>query len=230
MSKFTSKKDFTIARVVHDLKNPIAVILSSVEMLRTSKFNVSPRWELIEIIENAAKKLLNDVNTLLVSNSVYADEEICLLDLVKEILSELRTLCLSKYIETIVEIDEKIKVFADKNKLKSMFENIIGNAIKYNKFYGSLVVKLKREKDYLIFSVKDSGIGIEKNEIERIFNEFYRTDNAKKFDERAGTGIGLAIALDIVKFYNGTIEVKSEIGVGSEFIVKLPKRKFCQGD
>ena len=105
--------------------------------------------------------------------------------------------------------------------------NLIGNAIKYTPENKDVYVEVYYDKNNLVIKVGDNGIGIPKEDIKRIFERFYRVDKARS-REVGGTGLGLAITKHIVKNLDGTINVKSELGQGSEFIITIPKKNFLK--
>lgn len=113
-------------------------------------------------------------------------------------------------------------VLGDEETLEQVFTNLISNAIKYNRPQGSVQLNLKEEKNFVALEVKDTGIGIAKEHLPHIFDQFYQVhrSEAKKMK---GTGLGLSIAKKIVEAHNGVIRVSSEPGVGSTFTVLLPK-------
>ncbi len=102
-----------------------------------------------------------------------------------------------------------------------MIINLIDNAIKYTEPNGEVNIGTKQDKDNIIFWVEDTGVGISKEHLDRIFERFYRVDKARSRAE-GGTGLGLAIVKHIVLGINGKIEVKSEPKKGTKFIVKIP--------
>jgi len=111
----------------------------------------------------------------------------------------------------------------DSEKIFQVLSNIIGNAIKFTNS-GSVTVSVNSMPGWQTVRVQDTGIGIPRDEIPRLFNEFYRATNAKK-TQREGTGLGLAIARQVVERHKGKIWVESEEGKGSTFSVILPKQK-----
>jgi len=115
-------------------------------------------------------------------------------------------------------------VKANVEHMKQLWTNLISNAIKYTEPGGIVVVSLAQNPNYVVGTVRDTGIGIAPEDIPRIFDEFYRTENAKAV-ERQGTGLGLSIAKRIVETYGGRIWVESELGKGSKFTFVLPKSR-----
>jgi len=113
-------------------------------------------------------------------------------------------------------------VLADEQSLEQVFSNLVSNAIKYNKPEGSVIITLREENGTLVADVTDTGIGISREHLPLVFDQFYRVSRSE--DQKiTGTGLGLAIAKKIVEAHNGTIQVGSEPGQGSTFSVRLPK-------
>ena len=110
--------------------------------------------------------------------------------------------------------------YCNPDRMKQLLINLLDNAIKYTE-EGTITVSLKEEENDLILSVKDTGIGIEKEYLSRIFERFYRVDKGRS-RKQGGTGLGLSIVKHIVELYNGNIQVNSTLGVGTEFIITLP--------
>lgn len=110
-------------------------------------------------------------------------------------------------------------IFGDKNKLKQVFINLISNAVKFNKKNGYIDVAISKSNSKIIINVKDNGIGIKKEDLPFIFERLYRGDKSRH--EIEGHGIGLTVVKNILLLHSASIEVKSEIGEGSEFIIKL---------
>ena len=112
-------------------------------------------------------------------------------------------------------------VMGDKEQLERMVGNLISNAVRYTPDGGSVTVKLAHEEDDLVLTVADTGIGIPEAALPRIFTEFFRADNARKFTN-SGSGLGMSITKAIVEQHGGTITVSSQEGEGTAFTVRLP--------
>jgi two-component system sensor histidine kinase/response regulator len=115
-------------------------------------------------------------------------------------------------------------VLGDKQSLEQVFSNLITNAIKYNRPEGSVTISIHEDGDFLVADVTDTGIGISREHLPLIFDQFYRV--SRREDQKVkGTGLGLAIAKKIIEAHNGSIQVVSDPGRGSTFSVRLPKAK-----
>ena len=144
-------------------------------------------------------------------------------ELIKSIIEELESLIEAKELKIKTKFyDDKIQVFGDKEKIKQVLVNLIGNAIKYSD-NGTILIGTSEVDANVKISVKDSGLGIANTNLSRIFERFYRVDKARAKDV-GGTGLGLAIVKHIVEAHGSKIKVTSKIGKGSTFFFNLRKR------
>ena len=142
---------------------------------------------------------------------------------IKSIISEFVPMAEEKNIKLIFNlVKEGLQVFGDKDKIRQVFVNLLQNAIKYTD-EGSIEILLVEEKKFLNISVKDTGIGIPEEDLNRIFERFYRVDKARSRAVVGGTGLGLAIVKHIIEAHNSKIIVQSKQGEGSTFSFKLKK-------
>ncbi|MNF93423.1 Sensor protein kinase WalK [compost metagenome] len=114
----------------------------------------------------------------------------------------------------------RVKIFADADQLSQVWINVIGNAIKFTPAGGHIFIKLVPLKDRVQVWIQDNGIGIPLDEQGRIFDRFYKVDQARQRD--SGSGLGLAIVRKIIDMHDGTIEVHSEEGKGTQFLIVVP--------
>ncbi|MCK4449516.1 MAG: HAMP domain-containing histidine kinase, partial [Anaerolineae bacterium] len=151
-------------------------------------------------------------------------EEFSLDDVVREVVETLSPTASEKGLELLTEVPEGITLFSDKRRIKQVLMNLVSNAVKYTPAGGSVAVRAWSEDDQIKAEVSDTGIGISEKALPRIFEEFYRAQNAKSM-EMEGTGLGLAIARDVVEQHGGQITVESVVGEGSTFYVTLPQER-----
>ncbi|MGE7999892.1 two-component system histidine kinase PnpS [Lysinibacillus sp. NPDC093190] len=121
-----------------------------------------------------------------------------------------------------VDIERDVQVMGDANRIIQIVTNLITNAITYSPENTTVTIRLKENETYGILEIEDQGIGIEKHEIARVFERFYRVDRARSRNS-GGTGLGLAIVKHLVEAHHGRIQVESEVGVGTKMIVMIPK-------
>ncbi|MFJ5764676.1 two-component system histidine kinase PnpS [Lysinibacillus sp. NPDC093210] len=122
-----------------------------------------------------------------------------------------------------VDIARDVEVMGDANRVIQIVTNLITNAITYSPENTTVTIRLKENDTYGIIEIEDEGIGIEKNEIARVFERFYRVDRARSRNS-GGTGLGLAIVKHLVEAHHGRIQVESKVGVGTKMIVMIPKK------
>jgi signal transduction histidine kinase len=140
--------------------------------------------------------------------------------MLKEVESIYQIQLNEKKLKVFLEIPKKIEVFVDRDKFFRIFSNLLSNAIRYTeKGNISIITELKNQNLIIYFS--DTGQGIEPQNLDRIFDRFYRTDSART-RVGGGTGLGLAITRAIVQAHQGTIEVASKLGKGTTFTITIP--------
>ncbi len=142
--------------------------------------------------------------------------------LLMDILNKLDLLIKEKNHIITLDIQENLpNIVADKDGIEQVILNIISNAIKYTESHGNINIHLLKDGSHICFKVKDSGIGIPKEDMNRLFERFYRVEKGRS-REMGGTGLGLSIAKEIVEAHNGSIEVDSVLGEGTEMTIRLP--------
>ena len=224
-----TRSDF-LGNVSHELRTPIFTIQGFLETLLNGAIddpNVNRRFLEKSIIHtNNLNALLNDLIDISMIESGQMRMQPSYFDITKFIESindELESLADEKGIKIKTKfVHENVEVFGDKDKLKQVFVNLISNAIKYSES-GNIKIGTKTVNEKVKISIQDSGIGIAKQDLSRIFERFYRVDKARSKDA-GGTGLGLAIVKHIVEAHGSKIEVTSKIGKGSTFSFSLRKK------
>jgi signal transduction histidine kinase len=151
----------------------------------------------------------------------FIPEKIQLDNLVMEVFEDSEHLTKKKNITVLLNKLDEATILGDKIKLRQLFFNLIDNAIKYNHENGSVEITLTKENNFANVDISDTGIGVPKESLSKIFERFYRVDKARS-REAGGSGLGLSLAKWIVDLHKGSINVKSEYGKGATFTVKLP--------
>lgn len=141
-----------------------------------------------------------------------------------KIINTFKPIFLKKNIELNHGIEENIMVFVDKDKIKQVVYNLLSNANRYTDYGGKVIVCLEKRSSSIVLKVEDSGMGIAENDMENIFERFYRTDISRN-RETGGAGIGLTIVKTLTEAHKGKISVQSELGKGSTFILCFPTEK-----
>ena len=227
------KADF-IANVSHELRTPLTAIKGYTETLEEEAFeNPQDQKHFLRIIKRHTDRLINIVSDLLVLSEVEGRdslskdtsdfEEIKIDEIIISSLEALKTKAAEKSLEMSFETTEsENKITANRFLLEQMFINLIDNAVKYTPDRGKIGIKTTSYDKELEIEIYDTGIGIPKDSVPRIFERFYRVDKTRS-RKMGGTGLGLSIVKHIVLIHGGNIEVQSEEGKGSRFIITLPK-------
>ncbi|MEJ2113917.1 MAG: ATP-binding protein, partial [Flavobacteriaceae bacterium] len=227
-------KNSLFTNITHEFRTPLTVIKGMTSAIN-SKLKKKEHDELknsLEIIDRNSDSLLHLINEMLdlakiesgnmELNLVQAD----IIPFIKYLTQSFHSLAEEKNIYFSVESEiEQLEMDFDVNKFTAIVTNLLSNAIKFTTKKGEVKVFLNRiqEKNtnYFVYKVKDSGLGISKEEQLHIFDKFYQVDNTSSKTEK-GTGIGLSLVKEFVELMNGTIKVESTQGKGSMFIVKIP--------
>lgn len=227
-------KSSFLARMSHEIRTPINGIIGMNELIlgNTKQEDI---LKYANIVKHSANNLLDLINDILDISKIETDRleledaEYNLRDLIIDMGSVGRTRAQQKGIvlETIIKGEMPLRLYGDSKKVRQIAFNVIGNAIKYTR-QGSVKITVdcydEKENTYIRCSVKDTGIGIRSEDIEKIFNSFERVD-IEKNKGIEGTGLGLSIVKSLLDFMDGAIDVKSEYGVGSEFIFSIPQKR-----
>ena len=211
--------------VAHELRTPLANVASHLEAMiedvwEPTKERIQGCYD--EIIRISS--LVNDLQRLTQIESDNLKLEKQYMDLYKlsqEVVRDFGKEIFDKKIDCVVEGEASI-IFADKNRIHQVISNLLSNAIKYSNEETKIYLSVVDKDSYGILTVKDCGIGMLEHELPYIFERFYRTDKSRS-RKTGGAGIGLSIVKSIVQAHNGSIDVKSQVGEGSEFIIALPK-------
>jgi heavy metal sensor kinase len=222
---FKRMAEFT-ADASHELKTPICALKGEAEVLLSKERSPEEYQEaLAQFIErfDYLNRIINDLILLSKVDASRADLKMAPLRL-DLLINELGSLfsILAEQKNLVLEIGplEEVMIEGDKIRLQQLFTNLIDNAIKYT-LKGSVQISLEKNKEMAVVRIRDTGIGIPKEEQENIFKRFYRLDKSRS-RETGGVGLGLSIAQWIAQTHHGRIEVESDPGRGSTFIVYLP--------
>ena len=225
-----AKSDF-LANMSHELRTPMNAILGFVEMVLDEIYGDVPAHlkEPLTDIQTNGKHLLRLINDVLDLSKIEAGRmelvlgEYSVQEVVETVRASLQSLALEKGLGFVAAAQEDIPLaFGDGRRITQCLTNLVGNALKFSKG-GRVAVWVEQQGENLLYRVSDTGIGIPKNELENIFNEFQQVDMAMT-REFAGTGLGLNITKKFVEMHGGRIWVESELGKGSTFFFSIPLR------
>lgn len=222
-----SRQEF-VANVSHELKTPITSVKVLADSLLAQKDVPAEVYQ--EFMEDIAHeieredKIINDLLALVKLDKAAAELNINVVninELAEIILKRLRPIARKNDVELLLVSTREVIAEVDEVKMSLILTNLIENAIKYNKEHGKVTVTLDADHQFFTVEVSDTGIGIPRESIERIYERFYRVDKSHS-REIGGTGLGLAITRSAVLLHRGSIKVDSKPGEGSRFLVKIP--------
>lgn len=222
----------------HELKTPLSSIkLMADSILQTPDISAEYVREFMGDINNEVDRLNRIVNKLLYITKMDVRSEsedkklvpVSLNDIFQGIEKSLLPIAKNSDINLVFSSPGEIVIPADRDVLWQGIYNIVDNAIKYSNPGGYILVTMQKQDGSVIIQVRDNGVGIAKEDIDKIFDRFYRVDKARS-RETGGTGLGLSIALGAIKYHGGEINVTSELGKGSEFTIILPDTNGGKGE
>ncbi len=224
------RKEF-VADVSHELKTPITSIMGYADTLLEGEYDKETQNKFLSVIAAEARRMAKLVTDLLTlsrydSKKMRVDKtEFDLGDLVKKCQEKLKFEIEKKNHNMECFVTASVPpVEADKDGIERVVLNILSNAIKYTKENGTIKVYVGFVYNDAYIKVIDNGIGIPEEDLKRIFERFYRVDKART-REMGGTGLGLSIAKEILNQNKGSIDIKSEVGKGTEVVIRLPAKK-----
>ncbi|WP_169081475.1 ATP-binding protein [Paenibacillus sp. PL91] len=219
------KSEF-VSTVSHELRTPLASVLGFAELLLHRELKPERQRKYVTTIHQEARRLTTLINDFLdlqrmeSGKQMYELKSFSLMPLIQEVI-EMQRMASSLHEITWQNDANESLVVADRDKLQQVFINLLSNAVKYSPNGGQIIVHSDIKDGKIVIRLTDHGLGIPKDALPHLFSKFYRVDNSDR-REIGGTGLGLAIVKEIVTKHKGSIEVHSEFGQGSTFIVTLP--------
>lgn len=225
------KNEF-LSNITHEFRTPINIIMSTIQLISTSLENKTYKLdnlhEHIKYLKRNSNRLLRLVNNLIdityIKNGYHELnlQNYNIVELVENVCNAIVADEENNDINIIFDTDcEEINMACDADEIERILLNLLSNAIKYSFTTDPIIVSIKSSKHNVKISVKDHGIGIPKDYLDRVFDKLTRVDN-NLTRHNEGSGIGLAIVKSLVNLHEGKIEVESELGKGSNFIITLP--------
>ena len=226
MKKVENMRKEFVSNVTHELKTPLTSIRGFVETLKSGAIE-DPKFakKFLDIIDIEAERLTNLINDTLLLSEIESKQDPnqspCDINEVITEVVELLQPKVKEHVRLIFRPEPTIRPYTcNRDRIKQLLINLVDNGLKATDF-GAVTVSCRSTEKQLILEVADTGIGMEEEQLERIFERFYRVDKGRS-KAQGGTGLGLSIVKHIVESYQGTVEVTSKPGVGTEFIVRLP--------
>lgn len=223
----TMRRDF-VANVSHELRTPLTVVNGFVETLydMPNLENDMARRALGLMADQTRRmaQLVDDLLTLSkLENDVLHEEKVDVPRLLQSLLQDANLLSANRH-QLRLELESSVGLLANQNELHSAFSNLVTNAVRYTPPGGEIILRWQQRDGQLVFSVRDSGIGIAAEHIPRLTERFYRVDRSRS-RETGGTGLGLAIVKHVVSRHQAQLEISSEESKGSTFSIVFPTRR-----
>ncbi len=226
MKKVENMRREFVSNVTHELKTPLTSIRGFVETLKDGAIE-DPKMahRFLDIIDIETERLSHLISDTLLLSEIESKQdtnrEPCDVNAVITEVVELLQPKVKEHVRLIFQPDPTLKPYnCNRDRIKQLLINLVDNGLKATEF-GAVTVRCRTMGNELVLEISDTGIGMEEEQLERIFERFYRVDKGRS-KAQGGTGLGLSIVKHIVELYHGTIHVTSKPGVGTEFTVKLP--------
>ncbi len=222
-ASFEAERQFS-SDVSHELRTPIAVIRSQCEFALSGQAGEEEKREAFEAVLKQSERMNSIVSQLLLlsraENGKFVPERepVELNVLCETVCEELEAMAAERQVKLAWNTEE-LQITGDETLLIRMVNNLVSNAIRYNRPGGSAEVSLRKRGKYAVLTVRDTGIGIRREDLGQIFNRFYRADRSRSSE---GTGLGLSMAAWIARVHGGSIRAESVYGEGSVFTAELP--------
>ena len=225
------RSDF-VANVSHELRTPLSILRGYIEtLIDDPKSSGEERRRILEVMERHSKRLGLLVDDLLMLAQLEsADSNLQLSDvdlprLFGDVAHDWKKKFAEKGLRVVVDLAPDLSMIcADEARLQEVLYNLLDNAVKYSRENGEVRLRAEQGRGEIALSVSDDGVGIDKNDLPRIFERFYRADKARSPEGIRGTGLGLAIVKHIAQLHGGRVEAESELGKGTTIRVILPTR------
>lgn len=217
-----------VADASHELRTPLTALKTSMEVaLRDKKITsleakkiIKSNLDDVDGLKSLSDNLLSLAH-LQGNGKSLIFKEIDMTDLVEKVSKKLSPLAKEKKLELKVETKNQI-IMASEEKLEEMLLIFLDNAIKYTPKGGEIKISGQPEKKWYVLEVKDTGVGISKEDLSHIFDRFYRADQSRSKNKVSGFGLGLSLAKKIIEIHKGSVEVLSQVNKGTTFIIRLP--------
>ena len=218
-----------IANVSHDFRSPLTSIRGFLEAMQDGTIPPEMHHHYIGVVLNETERLTKLTNSLLALNNLNTKGMLLQMtdwdinDVIRKVSASFEQVCRSKNIRIrLILSGDVLYVHADMDKIQQVLYNLIDNAIKFSNYYSEIEIETTEKKGKVFVSVKDSGIGIPKEDQNQIWERFYKTDLSRGKDKK-GTGLGLSIVREIIRAHGENISLVSTEGVGSKFTFTLKR-------
>jgi signal transduction histidine kinase len=222
-----------ISEFVHELRTPLASLSTATYLLRRPEMSREQHDQIITSLHNETMRLNSlassflDLARLESGRVQFHKTAFSIADLMYECRDVMNSKAIEQDLQIRIEVSESLPLLeADQDKIKQVLLNLISNAVKYNRPGGSITLRAETSENDMVITVQDTGVGIPEEAMSHLFEKFYRVREHEP--KAAGTGLGLSICKQIVQGHGGRIEVKSKVGVGTVFMIILPRISITQ--
>jgi len=224
------RRDF-VANVSHEMRTPLTVINGYIEMMRDGESVGDENQEMLSRIDEQSSRLQSIVDDLLQLSRLEStspgavNETIDVPALLDNIIDDARELSGDQHHDISSDIDRSLMISGNEVEIRSAFSNLIFNAVRYTPDHGAITISWFKDDEGAHFFVRDTGMGIPAQHIARLTERFYRVDVARS-RHTGGTGLGLAIVKHVLQRHDGELDIKSTVGIGSEFRCNFPSTRI----
>ena len=217
------KNDF-IANISHEMKTPLAIIMTYAKTLSNDDLTEAEKAEYIKSLKETCVRLNNLVTNILKLNKLENNKlqldisRFNISDLLANQILEFEQMMDTKNINLECDIEDDLYICSEKSYLEIIFSNLISNAIKFSNNEGTIKISLHLINEYYVITIEDNGCGMDKYTGAHIFDKFYQGETSHS---KEGNGLGLALVKKVIDSIGGTIEVSSELNVGTTFIISI---------
>ncbi|MFJ7616112.1 ATP-binding protein [Bacillus cereus] len=228
LNNYRTNRSELLANISHELRTPISYLKGYAQLINNHQYENDEELESYAIIiEKESDRLTKLIEELFELSKMEEGkinlymQSIDIEDVIESSAQKVKLKAVRRNLDLIVNIEEELpSIISDGAKIEQILLNLLENAINYSE-EGKVIMNAKNKNNFIIISIKDTGIGIPKEDLPFIFDRFHRVEKSRS-REMGGTGLGLAIVYELVKQLEGDIKVKSELGQGTEFILYFP--------
>lgn len=228
MSRFDEYQRKIISNISHDFRSPLTSIKGYLEAMKDGTISVDEQPKYLDVVLFEVERLTKLTTNLLTLNTfdqtgiILQKAKFDIISVIKSVAQSFEGTCKKKHIVIqLILTESEINVFADRGRIEQVIYNLVDNAIKFSHSESEIRIFAEEKGKKAMISIQDEGSGIEKRNLNKIWDRFYKTDSSRGKDKK-GTGLGLSIVKEIMVAHGENINVISTQGVGTEFIFTLP--------
>lgn len=218
--------------VAHEMRTPLTTINGSLEGLEYGIFDEEQEMRSIKLMRKETTRLIRLVNENLDYENIQSDRIILrkntfpVIEAIEEVREQLTNIAEESCNEIILDDDiGDITIYADYDRFKQIIVNLLKNALQFTS-KGEVHISAEQNREYTIFRVSDNGLGMTDDEMENIWDRYYKADPSRKNTKYGESGLGLSIVKQLVELHDGTINVSSKLGEGTAFTIEFPRTRL----